>query len=167
MATIAYMKIESLMKGCLSAGCNTLASMGNSFQEGHEDEITVLGFNHSVAWDNRSVHSPVQITKKVDKASPVLAQACSDGTELTCTITFYRHAPIGGTQEPFYEVKLTGAIIRRVSAEMPHVVNSGEAEMEEVVSIAYRDIQWKHLSATTNAFSSWLNGLDKLKELVE
>ncbi|MEZ8170201.1 type VI secretion system tube protein TssD [Vibrio tasmaniensis 1F-187] len=160
MATIAYLKIESVNRGCLSSGCNTPASMGNGFQENHEDEITVLSYSHNVAWDNRSIHSPVQIIKKIDKSSPVLAQACSDGDELMCTLTFYRHAPNGGAQEAFYEVTLIGALIRNIRSDMPHVVSSGELEMQENISISYRDIQWKHLAATTSAFSSWLKVKD-------
>ena len=155
MATIAYLTIESTNKGSLSSGCNTPASMGNGFQKFHEDEITVLSYSHNVAWDNRSIHSPVQIIKKIDKSSPLLAQACSDGDSLKCTLTFYRHSPSGGSQEAFYEIILNGALIRNVRSDMPNVANSGDAEMQEVISISYRDIQWKHITATTNAFSSW------------
>ena len=160
MTTIAYLSIDSFNKGCLTSGCNTAESMGNGFQSEHEDQITVLAFNHGVAWENKSVHSPIQITKKIDKSSPILAQACSDGDELSCTLTFYRHAPKGGIQEPFYEISLTGALIKSVRVDMPHVANASGSEMEEIISISYRDIQWKHLSATTNAYSSWLKLAD-------
>ncbi|MCG9609983.1 type VI secretion system tube protein Hcp [Vibrio harveyi] len=75
------------MSGCLSTGCNTFYSMGNSYQLGHEDEITALSFSHSIAHDSRSIHAPIQIVKKIDRSSPVLAQACSDGEELKCRLT--------------------------------------------------------------------------------
>ncbi|MGF1748156.1 type VI secretion system tube protein TssD [Vibrio cionasavignyae] len=159
MSTIAYLTIDSLTGGNLSTGCNTAESMGNGFQSTHENEITILGFSHNLAYDNRSIHSPVQVIKKIDKASPLLAQACADGSELNCTLTFYRHSPTGGTQEKFYEIILVGALIRNIQVEMPNVIHLGEAEMQEIVDIAYRDIHWKHLAATTNGYSSWLGAL--------
>ncbi|GLT18890.1 type VI secretion system protein [Vibrio zhanjiangensis] len=155
MSAIAYLSIESISSGCLSTGCNTPESMGNSYQLWHKDEITVLSFSHSVAYDNRSIHNPIQIVKKVDKASPVLAQACSDGEELKCHLTFYRPNPKGGS-ELFYEINLTGALIRSVSTHMPHVIDFNENEMTETVIIAYRDINWRHVGANTAAFASWL-----------
>ncbi|MCK6263790.1 type VI secretion system tube protein Hcp [Vibrio sp. ZSDE26] len=164
MTTIAYMTIESMNNGCLSTSCNTASSMGNGFQDNHENEITVLGFSHNLAWESRSIHSPVQIVKKIDKSSPLLAQSCADGEEMKCKISFYRNAPTGGFQEKFYEIELLGALIRNVHVEMPNIVHLGESEMQEIVDISYRDIQWKHLAATTNGYSSWLNGLDGLKD---
>jgi type VI secretion system Hcp family effector len=136
--------------------------MGNSYQLGHEDEITVLSFSHSIAHDSRSVHSPIQIVKKIDKSSPVLAQACSDGEELKCRLSFYRPNEKGG-DELFYEVILSGALIRSVSTHMPHVVDFNESEMTEAVSISYRDIHWRHVGANTSAFASWLQPLSDLK----
>ncbi|GAB7221347.1 Hcp family type VI secretion system effector [Vibrio owensii] len=166
MASQAFMKIESLTAGCLTSGCNSFYSVGNSYQSGHEDEITVLACSHTIAYDNRAIHQPVEVIKKIDKSSPVLNQACTDGQELTCTITYYRPTD-KGTQEPFYEMKLTGALIRSVSMDMPHSIDFNEKEMQEVVTIAYRDIQWRHISANTAAYSTWLEPLKQLAEKFE
>ncbi|NRF26856.1 Hcp family type VI secretion system effector [Vibrio coralliilyticus] len=165
MSTNAFLTIESMSNGCLSTACNTLDSMGNSYQLGHEDEITVLSFSHSVAHDNRSIHHPIQIVKKVDKASPILAQACSDGEELTCKLTFYRPNPKGG-RELFYEINLTGALIRSVSTHMPHVIDFNDNEMSETLLIAYRDISWRHVGANTGAFASWLQPFSAAAEKI-
>ncbi|MFS1906402.1 Hcp family type VI secretion system effector [Vibrio lentus] len=163
MCTKAYLSIESITSGCLSTGCNTFHSMGNSYQLGHEDEITVLSFSHSIAHDNRSIHAPIQIVKKIDKSSPVLAQACSDGEELKCHLTFYRPNHKGG-DELFYEITLSGALIRSVSSHMPHVVDFNDSEMTETVAIAYRDINWRHVGANTAAFATWLQPFSELQE---
>ncbi|MGN2920263.1 type VI secretion system tube protein Hcp [Aliivibrio fischeri] len=48
----------------------------------------------------------------------MLAQACSDGDVLDCTISFYRPSSKSGL-EKFYEIVLTGALIRSVSTHMP------------------------------------------------
>jgi hypothetical protein len=162
MATAAFLKIIGTSQGDISNDCNTPQSMGNGCQTSHKDEITVLSYSHSISYENKSVHKPIQIVKKIDKSSPLLAQACTDAESLNCTLRFYRKSPDGACQEAFYEIVLTGAMIKNITMELPNVQYMGEMEMTEVVDIAYRDIQWKHLSATTNAYSSWANLLDDL-----
>ncbi|KKD00853.1 Hcp family type VI secretion system effector [Photobacterium halotolerans] len=164
MATIAYLSIEGTTTGCLTQGCNTPLSMGNAYQLGHEDEITVLSYSHAIAFDNRSTHHPIQIVKRVDKSSPILAQACSDGEELKCKLSFYRPNAKGGV-ELFYEIQLTGALIRSVSMHMPHVVDFNDDEMQETLLIAYKDIQWRHVAANTGAYATWL--IDSVKEAMQ
>lgn len=159
MAGIAYLTINSMNKGCISQGCNSLNSVGNSFQREHEDEITVLSVTHGIEYQNKSIHKPIQIIKKLDKSSPLLSQACSDGDVLDCSIGFYRPSATSGL-EKFYELVLTGARIKSVSMHMPHIIDFNQDEIQESVLITYRDIQWKHLSANTNGYSSWLTALD-------
>ena len=166
MSTRAFLSIESINNGCLSSACNTPLSMGNSYQSGHEDQITILSFSHSIAYDNNSIHNPIKIVKKIDKASPMLAQACSDGDELKWCLTFYRPSPKGGS-ELFYEIKLTGALIRSVSTHMPHVIDFNDNEMNETMLISYRDISWRHIGANTGAFSSWLQAFSEARDKVE
>ncbi|MBN3492909.1 MULTISPECIES: Hcp family type VI secretion system effector [Vibrio] len=163
MSTRAFLSIESVDNGCLSHACNTPLSMGNSYQSGHEDQITVLSFSHSIDYDNKAIHHPIQIVKKIDKASPILAQACSDGDELKCCLNFYRPSSKGGS-ELFYEVKLTGALIRSLSTHMPHVIDFNDNEMNETMLISYRDISWRHIGANTGAFSSWLQAFSDVRD---
>ncbi|MCL8061316.1 type VI secretion system tube protein Hcp, partial [Pseudomonas aeruginosa] len=63
------------------AGAFTEDSVGNTYQEGHEDQVMVQGFNHEVIIPRdpqsgqptgQRVHKPVVITKVFDKASPLL-----------------------------------------------------------------------------------------------
>lgn len=156
MATTAYLHIETRTRGCLTQGCNSEQSMGQAHQEHHNDEITVLSYSHSVGHEGQSVHTPISITKRMDKSSPLLAQACVDGDKLTCTLKFYRLSGTGG-HEFFYEVILTDAIIKSVAPHMPHTIDFNEREMQEVVTIAYRDISWRHVSLNTSGYATWIN----------
>ncbi len=162
MATTAYLHIETQTKGCLTQGCNSEKSMGQAYQEGHEDEITVLSYSHHVAHEGRSIHIPITIVKRMDKSSPLLAQACTDATQLDCTLRFYRMN--GSGQEFFYEVKLTGALIKSVSPVMAHTIDFNEKDMQEMVTISYRDISWRHVGLNTAGYSSWLNSFEKTLE---
>ncbi|MGF1806942.1 MULTISPECIES: Hcp family type VI secretion system effector [Aliivibrio] len=162
MTTAAYLTINGEQQGPLSFDCNTPLSMGNSCQTSHKDEITVLSFSHSISYVNKSVHRPIQVIKKIDKSSPLLAQACTNSETLQCTLKFYRKSPDGSHQENFYEIHLTGAMIKNIQTEMPNVQHLGELEMTEVLDISYRDITWKHISANTNGYSSWMKAIDEL-----
>ncbi|EHR5480191.1 type VI secretion system tube protein Hcp [Vibrio parahaemolyticus] len=162
MTTTAYLKIESLRQGLITQGCNTESSMGQAYQENHRDEITVLSYSHFIGYENQSIHTPITIIKRMDKCSPLLSQACVDGTPLTCTLKFYRLSSNGG-HEFFYEVILSNAIIKSVSPHMPHTIDFNEREMQEVVTIAYGDISWRHVSLNTAGYSSWIDALESLK----
>ncbi|EEV6730488.1 type VI secretion system tube protein Hcp, partial [Escherichia coli] len=42
MGDIIYLRITGEQQGDISAGCGTQASVGNRYQQGHEDEIFVF-----------------------------------------------------------------------------------------------------------------------------
>ncbi|MCS9223140.1 type VI secretion system tube protein Hcp, partial [Pseudomonas aeruginosa] len=44
----AYMSITGTKQGLITAGAFTEDSVGNTYQEGHEDQVMVQGFNHEV-----------------------------------------------------------------------------------------------------------------------
>ena len=46
------------------------------------------------------------------------------------------------------------------NAQKMCIIDFNQDEIQESVLITYRDIQWKHLSANTNGYSSWLTALD-------
>ncbi len=73
------MSITGTKQGLITAGAFTEDSVGNTYQEGHEDQVMVQGFNHEVIIPRdpqsgqptgQRVHKPVVITKVFDKASP-------------------------------------------------------------------------------------------------
>ncbi|QUJ69699.1 Hcp family type VI secretion system effector (plasmid) [Photobacterium sp. GJ3] len=161
MASTAFISITGEKQGNISQGCNTQNSMGNKFQDNHEDEITVLSYSHSVGYNNRGIHHPIQIVKRVDKSSPLLAQACINGEKLECELSFFRPNPKGGI-ELFYTVTLTGALIVNTSVNMPHTIDLNSSEMQEVVTIKYNEITWKHVTANTNGFDTWVDVISSL-----
>ena len=116
----AYMSITGTKQGLITAGAFTEDSVGNTYQEGHEDQVMVQGFNHEVIIPRdpqsgqptgQRVHKPVVITKVFDKASPLLLAALTSGERLTkVEIQWYRTSA-AGTQEHYYTTVLEDAII--------------------------------------------------------
>lgn len=161
MASNSYMTITGKRQGFISAGCSGNSSIGNKCQFDHEDEILVLAFSHDMTTGNegnmagdRGKHLPIMITKAIDKASPLLANALHEREEVECTINFYRTASAGG-QERYYSIHLTGARIAHISQQVPHAIRMNDAEPQEQVAIRYREIAWAHVTAATSAYSSW------------
>jgi type VI secretion system secreted protein Hcp len=88
MATPAYMSVTGEKQGLITAGAFTADSVGNTYQEGHEDQVMVQAFTHDVIIPRdpqsgqptgQRVHKPVVITKVYDKASPLLQAALTSG----------------------------------------------------------------------------------------
>ena len=159
MANNGYMTITGKAQGLISAGCSSQHSIGNKCQSGHIDEIMVLSYTHNmvnIGNINKPTHRPILITKNVDKASPLLAQALSSREEIKCTINFYRVSSFG-LQEKFYSVSINGGVIADLTLEMPHVILHHDAEPQEHIAIRYRDITWTHHVAGTSGYSTWKN----------
>lgn len=157
MANHGYMTITGKTQGLISAGCSTQTSIGNKCQAGHADEIMVLSYTHNMniaGNTNKATHSPIIITKNIDKSSPLLAKSLSSLEEIDCVINFYRVSSFG-MQEKFYSISIEGGIIADLTLEMPHAIFQNDAEPQEHLAIRYRDITWTHHAAGTSGHTSW------------
>ena len=166
MPTPAYLTIEGVTQGKITEGAFTEDSVGNVYQEGHENEILVEAFNHTVTVPTdvqsgqptgQRVHKPLTITKIFDKSSPLLYTALSTGERLNvCEIKWYRTS-VSGTQEHYFTIKLEDAIITNISSYMPNCQDPSQAHFThlEDVSFSYRKITWTHEKASTSGGDDW------------
>ena len=166
MPTPAYLTIEGATQGKITDGAFTEESVGNVYQEGHENEILIEAFDHTVTvpTDPQSgqptgqrVHKPLTITKVFDKSSPLLYTALTTGEKLnTCEIKWYRTS-ISGTQEHYFTIALEDAIITNIVAHMPNCQDPSQAHFThlEDVSFNYRKITWTHEIASTSGSDDW------------
>jgi type VI secretion system effector, Hcp1 family len=166
MATPAYMSITGTKQGLITAGAFTADSVGNTYQEGHEDQVMVQGFQHEVIIPRdpqsgqptgQRVHKPVVITKVFDKASPLLLAALTSGERLTkIEIQWYRTSA-AGTQEHYYTTTLEDAIIVDIKDYMHNCqdpANSHFTHLEDV-HFTYRKITWTHEVSGTSGSDDW------------
>lgn len=166
MPTPAFMSLEGINQGLLTAGAFTEDSVGNIYVEGHEDEFIVQAFNHEITIprDPQSgqpsgprVHGAMTVTKVFDKSSPLLYNALSSGERLTSSvITWYRTSSMG-TQEAYFKMSLEDAVIVNIRAYMPNCQDPayGSFTHLEEVSLSYRKIIWEHLVAGTSGEDDW------------
>lgn len=168
MPTDIYMTIEDDEGNVLTEGASAEDSIGAFNKEAHEDEILVLAFQHDVKvpTDDRTGertgnprHSKLQISKLVDKSSPLLWGALAQNSALTVTIEFYRGADSGSGGEPvhFYTIELEGAKINAIRNVSPDIMNpDNDAYMAyEDVGFTYNSITWEHEVCSTNATCKW------------
>jgi type VI secretion system secreted protein Hcp len=166
MPTPAYMSIEGTTQGLITANAFTADSVGNIYQEGHEDQVLVQAFRHEVIIprDPQSgqptgprVHHPVIITKVFDKSSPLLFEALTSGEVLTkVEIKWYRTS-MAGKQEHYFTHILTDAVIVDIDSSMPNCQDPGKAHFThlEDVAMTYRKIEWTHEVAGTSGSDDW------------
>ncbi|MGI0119430.1 Hcp family type VI secretion system effector [Zooshikella sp. RANM57] len=166
MPTPAYMTIEGEKQGLITAGTFTEDSVGNIFQEGHEDQILVEAFRHDIVLPRdpqsgqptgQRVHQPMVITKVFDKCSPLLYNSLTSGERLiTCKIDWYRTSA-SGTQELYFTIELEDAIVVAINASMPNCQDPNSAYFThlEDVHFTYRKITWTHEVCGTSGHDDW------------
>jgi type VI secretion system secreted protein Hcp len=166
MPTPAYLEIEGATQGAITENTFTEDSVGNIYQEGHENEILVEAFDHTVTVPTdvqsgqptgQRMHKPMKITKVFDKSSPLLYVALSTGERLTkCLLKFYRTST-SGTQEHYFTIELVDAIVTNIQSYMPNCQDPSKSHFThlEDVSFTYRQITWTHEVAGTSGSDDW------------
>mgnify|MGYP001187674976 CR=1 FL=1 len=166
MPTPAYLTVEGVRQGNITQGTFTQESVGNVYQEGHENEILVEAFSHTITIPRdpqsgqptgQRVHKPLVITKVFDKCSPLLYTALTTGERLKkCELKFYRTSS-DGKQEHYFTIALEDAIIVDINAYMPNCQDPSKAHFThlEDVAFTYRKITWTHEVGGTEGSDDW------------
>ena len=166
MPTPAYLTIKGTKQGLITEGTFTSDSVGNIYQEGHEDEILVQAFDHQVIIPRdpqsgqptgQRIHKPLMITKVFDKSSPLIFTALTTGEMLTeCELKWYRTSA-EGNQQHYFTIKLEDAIIVDVTSRMPNCQDPGQSHFThlEDVYFTYRKIIWTHEVSGTSGSDDW------------
>lgn len=166
MPTPAYLSLTGTKQGFITEGNFTQDSVGNVYQEGHEDQILVQAFSHQVIIPRdpqsgqptgQRVHKPMMITKTFDKCSPLLFAALTSGEKMIeCNLEWYRTSA-AGTQERYFTITLEDAIIIEIQSRMPNCQDPGNAHFThlEDVYFSYRKITWEHVVSNTSGSDDW------------
>jgi type VI secretion system secreted protein Hcp len=117
---------------------------GESLDDKHKDEIEVLSWSWGVthaatphvstgAGQGKASFHDLSFTHKIDKASPVLMQACATGVHLKeATIT---HRKAGKGQQEFLVIKMNDVIVTAMAD-----ADSSDGGSMETVSLAFAKI---------------------------
>jgi type VI secretion system secreted protein Hcp len=166
MPTPAYLSIRGERQGNITAGNFTEGSVGNIWQEGHEDETLIEAFEHQILLPRdpqsgqptgQRVHKPFKVTKVMDKCSPLLFRALTSGEKLPeVTMKFYRTSA-QGTMEHYYTITLVDAIIVDITSYFPNCQDPAMSHFThlEDVYFTYRKITKTHEVASTSESDDW------------
>jgi type VI secretion system Hcp family effector len=144
MSHLIYLTLEGDIQGQISSGCSSQASVGNRYQQDHEDEIFVFSLAQEAGGvGGRLHHCGLQFCKLLDKSSPLLSNAINNNERLKMTFTIYRINRYGH-MEKYYLIELRGATIRSIQ------LHSKMNDMGyEYISVDYDYILSRHLIAGT------------------
>jgi type VI secretion system secreted protein Hcp len=126
---------------------------GESLDDKHKDEIEILSWSWGVTntgghvtpggGAGKASFQDFSFTHKIDKASPVLMQACATGVHLKdATIT---HRKAGKGQQEFLVIKMNDVIVTSVSDG-----ESGESGGVENVSLTFAKIDLEYRPQKTD-----------------
>ena len=166
MATPAYMSVTGEKQALITNEAFTADSVGNSYQEGHENQVMVQAFSHQVIIPRdpqsgqptgQRVHKPVCVTKVFDKASPLLWAALTSGERMSEVVIQWYRTSANGTQEHYYTTKLEDAIIVEINGYMHNCQDPENAHFThlEDVHFTYRKITGTHEVCGTSGTEDW------------
>lgn len=165
-----YMSIEGTTQGKITEGATTPESVGNIYQNGHEDETIVKAFTHNINIPRNTTtgqptgqrtHNPLVVTKLIDKSSPLLYSALTKGETLKKVELKWYRTSYAGKLEHYYSMILEDAVITNMDASMEsqETTSAGQVMPLETVSFSYRKISWRHETASTSGEDDWRVGV--------
>ena len=166
MPTPGYMWVFGDTQEGITENANTADSIGNVFQKGHENEFLVQEFHYSVSVpvdpqngqpSGQRVHGPLIVTKRQDRASPLLMNALVTGEKLpTCELKLFR-TNTDGKQEHYYSITLVDALLIDMETRMPHCQDESkkQRDTEEILSFSFRSIEMNHILCSKLGRDDW------------
>jgi len=144
MSDVIYLTIEGEAQGKISKDCSSEASVGNRYQQGHEDEIFVFSLTKGFSSTGAGINAQgITFCKIIDKSSPLLMNAINNNESLNMMFGIYRINRFG-RMEKYYLIEVRGARISgidtRVDANTLHY---------EYITVNYDYIHSRHLMAGT------------------
>lgn len=171
MPTPAYIQITGIVQGLITKDAFTADSVGNIYVQGHEDQMLVQEFEHSVTVptdpqsgqpSGQRVHKPFVFTVAANRAVPLLYNALASGELLPKVELKWYRTSVEGKQEHFFTTSLEDAVIVQISKKLLHTQDPRSAPFTQLISVslAYRKIQWEHNASGTSGADDWRNPLE-------
>lgn len=170
MPTPCYLFAQGKTQGNITAGAFTGASVGNTYVEGHEDEMLIQEVEHEVTVptdpqsgqpSGQRAHKPLTVSVALNKSVPLFYNALVSGEILTNVSLKWYRTSIEGKQEHFFTTALTDAVVVDINCEMPHCQQPENSHYKELVEISfsYRKISWDHTISGTSGSDDWRSPL--------
>ncbi|PHR72662.1 MAG: type VI secretion system tube protein Hcp [Arcobacter sp.] len=154
-----YMSIKGSTQGLITEGAFTPESVGNRYQNGHEDEMLIESYSYgsSIPTDENGFisgirkHHSLNILKVTDRSSPLLFEALNKGETLNeIELRLYRTS-YEGKPEHYFTIELSDAVITNLSTN----------NALESIDFRYRKIELRHEISSTSSSDDLRMGMNK------
>jgi type VI secretion system secreted protein Hcp len=137
---------------------------------GRENSIECLSFVDNVRTarekgsgmaTGRRTYEPVEITKRIDKSSPLLAKALCNNEVIEGVFKFFRPNPTGdGTTEQFFTVTIAEGRVAGIKRVSPNTIDPASAvePPTELVSFVFHTITWEYTNGGITHTDNWREG---------
>lgn len=166
-----YVTIEDAEGNNLTEGASSKESIGSYYKEDHMDKIFAQALEQKsiLPIDRRNGqvtgvrrHEYLEITKLIDKSSPILAQLLSQPTDLNIHVEFYRSPDETSAGEPvrYFQLKMAEAKLISMETMSPNAMDpSNDHYMAtEKLQFSFNAVAWKHDICGTECVDSASNG---------
>jgi type VI secretion system secreted protein Hcp len=99
----------------------------------------------------RRQYQPLLIRKQIDKSSPLLMKALTNGDRIDGQIQFFRPSPGGGGMEHYYTITITGG--RLVDYKLSS--SPGEVGPMEELHLTFERISWTYVGGGITHEDTW------------
>ncbi len=152
-----HLTLKAEKQGDIKGGCT---------QKGREGSILVIAMEHDVVSPRdiasglptgKRQHKPVEITKEIDKSSPLLYSVlCTNENLKEVVFKFWKPSP-SGQEKQYYTIKLTNANIASMKTFFPNMLlpeNTKLPHMEKV-TFTYQKIEWTFTDGGITSEDDW------------
>lgn len=159
MALTGYMKVKGNTQGDIKGDCTQSGDKKDAMLVyDYKHDIEIPKDTHTGLPTGQRIHNPLCVVKHFDQATPKLKKACCTGEQCEVTIDFYRIKD-DGTEEKYFTVKLSEAIIVNASDSKPMTFladNKPFMDME-TVCFTYSKITWTYNDGNIEYTDDWKN----------
>ena len=151
----------------LKSNGNQISGESTQHDLGREKTIECLEFKDRVrtarelgtrAPVGRRVHEPLEICKRIDSSSPLLAKALCKNEKIEGIFRFYRPSPSGdGTTEQFFTVEITDGRVDSIERHSASAIDPAAATTPplETVRFVYHTIKWVYEPSGAEYVDKW------------
>ena len=167
MPTEIYMSIND-PEGCLTEESCSKETIGSFFKADHDEESLILAYDHKVSVPTNTLtgqvtgtrkHEYLEVSKFIDKSSPLLLNSVTAPSELEIILRFFRTPDETSAGEPveYYNITLQRAKIVSIKTISPNIldVENDGLMPYEIVRFTYGLIQADHIVCGTTATDDW------------
>ena len=122
------------------------------------DRVRTARESGSRAAVGRRVHEPIEVLKRIDASSPLLAKALCRNEKIEGAFHFYRPSPTGdGTTEHFFTVEITDGRVDSIERHSPNAIDPAAsiAPALETIRFVYHTIRWIYEPSGAEYVDRW------------